>query len=246
MRPAPNDGYRHAAAIATWCGMGKALCVAAATLVNTQSTKVAMDSILIGLATFAVVCASPGPAVLAVVSTAMARGFAAAMSLTLGLALALGVWGVLAAAGFGALLAAAPAALVTLKLFGGAYLLFLAWGAGRAAFSRNSDPRLSPAAGFRAGLLLNLSNPKAVFAWTATIAVGTPAEAPGLAWLLVPLATGVTVAIYTGYSLAFSRSPLRKAYARLRVWMSAVTAGLFALAGAALLRDGVLTAMRRA
>jgi hypothetical protein len=34
-----------------------------------------------GLATFAVICASPWPAVLAVVSTAMARGFAAAMVL---------------------------------------------------------------------------------------------------------------------------------------------------------------------
>ena len=61
-----------------------------------------MSALLVGLAAYAVVCASPGPAILAVVSTAMARGLPAALTLAMGLTVGLGVWGVLAALGFGA------------------------------------------------------------------------------------------------------------------------------------------------
>lgn len=204
-----------------------------------------METLFIGLATFAVVCASPGPAVVAVVSTAMARGVAASVALTVGLTLALGLWGLLAAAGFGAVLAAAPSALIALKVLGGFYLLYLAWASGRAAMT----PVLAAAvqkSGLRAGLLLNLSNPKTVFAWTATIAVGTPADAPHLAWVLVPLAMGVTLAIYLVYGFAFSRAPMRRAYARLSRWMDGAASVLFGLAGIALIRDGVLSLTRKA
>ncbi|MEM7641402.1 MAG: LysE family transporter [Pseudomonadota bacterium] len=204
-----------------------------------------MATLLIGLATFAIVCASPGPAVVAVVSTAMARGFRAALTLTAGLSLALGLWGVLAAAGFGAVLAAAPSALLAFKVLGGAYLLWLAWGAGRSALTPADAPR-AVASGFRAGLLLNLSNPKAVFAWTATIAVGTPADMPGLAWVLVPAAMVVTILIYALYAAAFSRPPMRRAYDRARRWIEGAASALFALAGLALLRDAALSLARRA
>ncbi|UWQ22893.1 LysE family translocator [Jannaschia sp. W003] len=203
------------------------------------------DALLIGLATFAVVCASPGPAGLAVVSTAMARGFAASLPLTLGLALALGVWGVVAAAGLGAVLLAAPSALLAFKLFAGLFLLWLAWGAGRSALRPDTSPAPPLRAGFRAGLLLNLSNPKAVLAWSATIAVGTAPDAPWTGWLLVPLAMALTVAIYVAYALAFSRAPLRRAYGRARRGIDGVAAVLFGLAGLAMLRDAAVSLARR-
>ena len=204
-----------------------------------------MDVLLIGLGTFAVVCASPGPAVVAVVSTAMDRGFRPSFVLTLGLTLALGAWGVLAAAGFGAVLLAAPTALVALKVVGGAYLLWLAWGAGRSALTAGDAAMPGPRAGFRTGLLLNLSNPKTVFAWSATIAVGTPEGAPWAPFLLVPLCMGVMVAIYVLYGLVFSRPVMREAYAGLRRWVEGAAAALFGLAGLGLLRDGLLSAARR-
>ncbi len=203
-----------------------------------------METFLFGLATFAIVCASPGPAVLAMVTTAMARGMGAAMRLNLGLTLALGVWGLFAAAGFGAVLAAAPSALIGFKVGGGAYLLWLAWGAGCAAI-RPASGTLAIPSGFRAGLILNLSNPKAVFAWTATIAVGTPPDMPGLAWLLVPLTMVATVLIYAIYGLIFSRPLMRGAYASARRWIDGVASGLFALAGLALMRDGAFALARR-
>lgn len=196
-----------------------------------------MSALLLGLATFAVICASPGPAVLAVVSTAMARGLAAALTLTMGLAVAvaLGLWGVLAALGFGAVLAAAPMALTVMKVVGGAYLLWLAWGAGRAALSREAGAVSAPAAGFRAGLLLNLSNPKAVLAWSATIAVGAPPEAPWAAFALVPLCVAATVAIYAIYAAVFSLPAMRRGYRAARRWIEGATAALLGAAGVSLL-----------
>ncbi|MEM8825291.1 MAG: LysE family transporter, partial [Pseudomonadota bacterium] len=138
-----------------------------------------------------------------------------------------------------------PSALIGLKLIGGAYLLWLAWASGRAAMAPGAT-KPAAASGFKAGLFLNLSNPKAVFAWTATIAVGTPADAPGLAWLLVPLATLLAVAINGGYALVFSRPPMRRAYDRARAWIEGTAASLFALAGLALIRDAALSMVRRA
>jgi threonine/homoserine/homoserine lactone efflux protein len=204
-----------------------------------------MDALLLGLATFAVVCASPGPAILTVIQTAMARGLRAALALALGLSLALGVWGLVAPTGLHAILAAAPSVLVTFKLVGGAYLLWLAWTSARSAAAPKPVASLA-ARGFRAGLILNLSNPKSILAWTAAIAVGTPPDAPGLAWALVPLATLAAVAINGGYAIVFSRPPMRRAYDRARRWIDGAAAGLFALAGLALLRDGLTGALRRA
>ena len=194
-----------------------------------------MSALLLGLATFAVVCASPGPAVLAVISTAMARGLAAAMALTLGLTVALGLWGVLAALGFGAVLAAAPMALTAMKVLGGAYLLWLAWCAGRAALSREAEAVSAPASGFRAGLLLNLSNPKAVLAWSATIAVGAPPDAPMAAVALVPLCLAATVAIYAAYAAVFSLPAMRRGYRAARRWIEGATAALLGAAGVSLM-----------
>ena len=194
-----------------------------------------MSALLLGLATFAVICASPGPAVIAVLSTAMARGLAAALSLTMGLTVALGAWGVLAALGFGAVLAAAPAALTALKIVGGAYLLWLAWCAGRAALSAAPEAVSAPRAGFRAGLLLNLSNPKAVLAWSATIAVGAPPDAPLAAFVLVPLCMAATVAIYVAYAAVFSLPAMRRGYRAARRWIEGATAALLGAAGVSLL-----------
>ncbi|SDZ55671.1 Threonine/homoserine/homoserine lactone efflux protein [Jannaschia faecimaris] len=204
-----------------------------------------MNELLIGLLTFAAVCATPGPAVVAVISSAMSRGFRSSFALTLGLASALGVWGVLAAAGFGAVLAAAPSMLIVLKVLGGIYLLWLAWGAGRSAWASRTSDLPQVRSGFRAGLVLNLSNPKSILAWTATIAVGTPPDAPGMAWLLVPLAALVTVMIYVFYGLFFSLPVMRSAYGRMRRWIDGIAAGVFGAAGLGLMSEGVSSALRR-
>jgi threonine/homoserine/homoserine lactone efflux protein len=192
---------------------------------------------LIALA-FLVVTASPGPANLACAAVAMSEGRRAGLRMALGLALGLSVWGLAAVAGLGTLLSRFEGALVVLKLFGAAYLLWLAMDAARSA-TRVTPPVL-PVSGrsrFRRGLILNLSNPKAVFAWMAALSMGLEAE-DGLGPMLLAalLCMGLGVVNYLLWAVVFSTRPAMRAYDRMRGWIEWAVAGLFAIAGLGLLR----------
>ncbi|PWJ20985.1 hypothetical protein [Jannaschia seohaensis] len=80
------------------------------------------------------------------------------------------------------------------------------------------------------------------FAWTATMAVGTPADAPHLAWLLVSIAMAAPALIYWIHGVAVSRGAMRRAYARRGRWIE----GAFAVVAPALIRQGFVSVKRRA
>ncbi|NNL73950.1 MAG: LysE family translocator [Silicimonas sp.] len=191
---------------------------------------------------FLIVTASPGPANIALATVAMSSGRPSGLLFGAGLSLGLAIWGVVAATGLGALLQTSASALTLLKLVGGLYLLWLAFASGRAAVRPTTLPEAAPAPGawFWRGLILNLSNPKAVVAWMAALSMGL-GGGDGLAQLL--LATLVCMAIgvvnYTGYALAFSLRGAMRLYQRLRRWIDGIVAGLFAVAGLALIRSAV-------
>lgn len=192
------------------------------------------------LAAFTIVTVSPGPANLAVCVAAMAHGAGPALRMAAGLALGLALWGVVAASGMGAILAASEAALTLLRLIGGAYLLWLAWRSAQAALTPSSDaaPQKS-AAGFRTGLMLNLTNPKAAFAWMAALALGlTDGGSAGGLIVAVALCALIGLANYLGWALVMSRGTLRRFYQRARRSIDGVAAALFGIAGAELLRQG--------
>lgn len=205
--------------------------------------------LLSACAAFVVVAAAPGPASLATATTAMRAGRGNALRLGAGLALGLAFWGAIAATGLGAVLEASTMALTLLKLLGGAYLLWLALGALRAArnapapqTSASEAPPEAALSGrwFRRGLLLNLSNPKAVLAWMATLSLGLSGGAGATQVILATLLCSLLGAlIYTGYALLFSTRGMRQAYDRGRRWIELAAAGLFALAGAALLKSAL-------
>lgn len=196
-------------------------------------------------AAFFIVAASPGPATLAVSTVSAASGRRSGMRLGCGLGLGLAFWGLVAATGLGAVLQTTTHLLAALKVAGGLYLLWLAFGSARAALRKDAPRRdgaggPSPAEGrwFMRGLVLNLSNPKAVVAWMAALSVGLGGDSgwPGLA-----IATGgcmaIGFAIYAAYAAAFSTSAVRRGYARARRWVDGVVAALFATAGFALVRS---------
>lgn len=198
-----------------------------------------MSLTLAGLVTFAVICASPGPACIGMIATAMASGRMPALAFGIGLTAALGIWGALAALGLGTLLALMPAAQIALKLGSAALLFWLAWGAARSAMTPEGAVRPRPMTVRRAllaGFGLNMMNPKAILVWTATLGMGLPAAAsPGSTGLLVAACILAALAIYAAYALAFSAGPLRRAYAGLRRWVDAATAAVLGGSGAALL-----------
>lgn len=183
---------------------------------------------------FIVAAGSPGPATLATAATAMARGRRDALVLGIGLALGLTLWGVVAAAGLGALMLASVTAMTILRIAGGAYLLYLAWLSARSAVSGGAAIAYAPGGRglFRRGLILNAMNPKAVLAWTAVIALGLPSGAGAVhLWTIVAACSGLGVVVYAVYAVAFSLAPMRSGYARAQRGIEAILALAFGAAG---------------
>lgn len=192
------------------------------------------------LSAFAVLAVSPGPANLAVASVAMSRGRVAGMRFGLGLGVGLLFWGVLAALGLGAILQMTGWVLMALKVAGGLYLLWLAIRAFNEARSSDETESVGRPAErlFRAGLLLNLSNPKAIFAWMATLALGSGAGPAGPA-LMTVLCGMIGFANYFGWALFFSTPAMMQAYRRARRGINGAVALLLGAAGFGLLRSAV-------
>ncbi|MEM7058024.1 MAG: LysE family translocator [Pseudomonadota bacterium] len=191
------------------------------------------------LLAFFVAAASPGPATLAVAATSMARGLWASLALGVGLTIGLSVWGILTAVGLGALIIAWAPALLLLKSLGGAYLLYLAWLSAKSALSADDPGALKSApedgVGRRMiwrGFILNIMNPKAVLAWTAVIALGTPDQGGAFAMIvIVGLCTFCGLLIYWVYAASFSAPIASAVYMRGRRWIEGVFALGFGLAG---------------
>jgi threonine/homoserine/homoserine lactone efflux protein len=194
------------------------------------------------LLAFAAVTYAPGPANLAVALLAMEHGARAAVRMALGLALGLAAWGVVAALGLGAVLAASETAMTALRLVGGAVLIWLAWRTLRGArlgAAAVGTHRPSRRPGFLTGLLINLSNPKAVLAWLAALAVGLDASGGTTVLAAATLACAlIGLSNYLFWALLMSRDLPRRAYARFRIGIARGMAALFGLAGAEMIRQG--------
>ncbi len=203
---------------------------------------VGMHGLLSVVLAFLVVTVSPGPANIAVSTVALGSGRRAGLRFGAGLSLGLAFWGMIAATGLGAALQSSLYVLTALKLCGGLYLLGLAVHSLRSAAKpadNGPDPVMS-ARWFTRGLMLNLSNPKAVLAWMAALSMGLGdghGRVPLVAATLVCMALGC--ANYAGYAMAFSHPGAMTAYKRWRRWIDGVVAGLFAAAGVDLIRSAL-------
>ncbi|MBJ7263313.1 MAG: LysE family translocator [Burkholderiaceae bacterium] len=204
-----------------------------------------MDTLLSLLpvyAAYVLATASPGPSNMAIMATAMQHGRRSALALAAGVVTGSMSWAALAATGVSALLAAYAHALYAIKILGGIYLLYLASKAAKSAFEprdfalATSDTVPNAGSLYRRGLLLHITNPKAVLAWIAIISLGLrPNAAPhAMAWVLLGCAT-LSVLVFGTYALAFSTAVMVRGYRRARRWIDAALAGFFALAGVRLL-----------
>lgn len=189
---------------------------------------------------FLIVAASPGPATISNATVAMSYGRSASLMHGVGLSIGLAFWGLIAASGMGAVLQSSIYLLTVLKLLGGLYLLWLAYLAGRSACRPDHEKPVEfrQRRWFISGLLLNLSNPKAVVAWMAALSVGVDSNDD---ITTVAIATAVCIGIgfatYAIYSVVFSFGGVMRAYKRLRRRIDGIVAGLFALAGLGLIRS---------
>lgn len=189
--------------------------------------------------------ASPGPNMMAVSAAAMGAGRGAGVLTAAGVASGVLVWALLCAAGMGAVIAGAPAALTLLKLAGGGYLLILALRALRSA--ARPGPAGQPAAvsmrgggAWTRGLVIVLTNPKAALMWVAVAAYLAGSAAPPAAYVAVGIgASASAFAIYGGYALLFSTRAATRGYARPRRGLDAAFGVVFGGLGARLVGDGL-------
>ena len=189
---------------------------------------------------------SPGPAVLAIIGTSMDRGRRPALALAFGVACGSVTWGILAASGMASILAASVTALFLIKVAGGLYLLWLAFKSLRAALKPDDPSRLDASKRLErsssqlwfAGLLLHLTNPKAVLAWIATVALGMTASSPWwVGFLIVAGGAVISTVGNCAYAILFSSAPVMRFYQRMHRPISGLFAFVFGAAGLRLITD---------
>lgn len=96
-----------------------------------------LPGILLAYSAFLLAIASPGPNILAVIGTSMSVSRQSGISLALGVASGSFTWALLTVFGLSAILATYASALLLIKIFGGLYLLWLAYKSFKSAASKH-------------------------------------------------------------------------------------------------------------
>jgi threonine/homoserine/homoserine lactone efflux protein len=172
----------------------------------------------------------------------LGSGRAAALRTTLGIAVGEAVWGFAALFGIAALALRYPMLAMAIRWAGGAFLLWLAWGALRSAWRGAGalDAATAGAAGgFWTGLMLMLLNAKAGFFWISLTGVllGTQLSA-GAVFLTVAVCVLLSLLWHGLLALAFSGPRMTRLYARLQRGIEGVLGAALAALGLRLLAAG--------
>lgn len=203
-----------------------------------------LHHLLLVYTAYIVGAASPGPSNMRIMGVAMHRGRRPALMLAAGVISGSFFWGSMAATGVSAVLTEYAEALTLLKILGGAYLLFLAFKAARSALTSTEKvereiadaPALSGWRLYQRGLLMHLTNPKALLGWVATMTLGLGAQAtPQTVAVILAGCAVLSVTIFCGYAIVFSTAPMVRAYRSARRWIEGTLALVYATAGLKLL-----------
>ena len=202
-----------------------------------------LPGILLAYSAFLLAIASPGPNILAVIGTSMSVNRRSGMALAMGVATGSFTWALLIVFGLSAILATYASALVAIKIFGGLYLLWLAYESFKSAASSHdieakelAGGRRTPLGYFRRGYIIQMTNPKAALAWIAIISLGLRDGAPLWVGAVIVLGTfALSIIIHLLYAVAFSTPVMVRLYGKARRAIQAVLGAFFALAGLRLL-----------
>lgn len=163
---------------------------------------------------------TPGPNMLAVMSTSLSHGRAQGLKLALGLSIGATLWAGLAVAGAATLFDLFPRAMLMLKLIGAGYLIWL----GCKSLADASRPDVSelgaepaPRSGMGRGLIVSLTNPKAALFWGSVMTTAVPADAPG--WFLVLIVAfcgALAICLHSITATVFSTGPAMRVFLRAK------------------------------
>jgi RhtB (resistance to homoserine/threonine) family protein len=167
---------------------------------------------------------SPGPNFLVVSRLALSRSRRSAIGATIGIAVGSLIYAALTMFGLSVLILRFAWLADTIRIVGGAYLIWLGIQAWRAR-SEDLHPAVAGAVqdvpsllrGLRVGFLTEITNPKGIAFFLGLFAAAGPAATPLWAKLAVLSAGGVIeVTWYTAVSFALSSGPMRAGYQKVR------------------------------
>lgn len=190
------------------------------------------EVILILLA-WAIAGGSPGPATLAISGTAMNNGRASGVAIALGVVCGSACWGLAAALGMSAIMAAHSWMFEIVRYAGAAYLLFLAFKSLRSGLRPTAlvAKPVSTERLFVKGFLIHITNPKAILAWGSVYAVALPASATAVqVWVLSAMLIATSIVVFVGYGMLFALPTVAQSYAKLKRWFDLTFAALFGAA----------------
>ncbi|GGR46459.1 threonine export protein RhtC [Deinococcus seoulensis] len=200
-----------------------------------------LNILLAVAAIHAVVLVIPGPDVLLVSQTALARTRRAALLAGLGVVLGIACWAALALLGIGLLFQAFPWIHGVVKVAGGAYLLWMGVGLWRSSTQPGGEAApvqapLGDLAALRAGFLTNISNPKAAVFFGSVFSGLLGAHAgTGLKLAAFLVIVGLSLGWFALVAAGMSTAPMQRAYLRARRAVDRVAGTLMLGFGALLL-----------
>jgi threonine/homoserine/homoserine lactone efflux protein len=192
-------------------------------------------------ATETVLSFTPGPAVLFVLASALRLGARQAIPAILAILAANTIYFALSATGIGALLASSHQFFLAAKWLGAAYLVYLG---ARAILGRHSvvpaeTPNTISTGSWRLfadGLVLQLSNPKAIVFFSAILPQFINPRRPILPQIVILGLTSTICefAVLSGYGVAASRASQLARQPRYATWTNRIAGALLIGAGAGL------------
>ena len=199
-----------------------------------------INYLLIVASAFAAI-ASPGPATLAIAGTSMSHGRYLGLSLAAGVLTGSLFWSTSAAFGLAAILHTNVWFFEILRYCGALYLLYLAFKSLCSAFSSQplnlpKNQTATARGNYFRGLLIHLTNPKAILFFGSLYSIGVPITAKPIELLSVIFAVGsVSSLVFLGYAVLFSNRGIRQIYLKSKVAFESVFALFFGVASFKLL-----------
>jgi RhtB (resistance to homoserine/threonine) family protein len=183
----------------------------------------------------------PGPDFIGVVRSSMTRGKAGGLRTTMGVSMGLGFYATLSLLGLSAVLVEYQWLTWVIRVIGGAYLAYLGIQLLRAKPLDTAEIGVQtplPGNAFLFGLLVTLTNPKAIVLFASVFATAVTRATPS--WLMVLMIGLVVLSALTWYSLVslfMSSPPVMRRFQHARHWIERAAGVCFVAIGLRILAD---------
>ena len=188
---------------------------------------------------------APGPNFVAVSASALGISRRAGLTTAVGVASGVFIWAILFTFGMGALVVAFPQLITLMKLLGGGYLFYIGVrsiiGALRPGATQSLDAQnVTRLNAYTRGILVVLTNPKAILMWVAVSAYLTSlGYGFGVSFLIGVGVSLSALVIYACYAWLFSTGIAIRTYRRFFRVVEGLIGAVFGTLGGALLLNGL-------